>query len=157
MEGTLLTRSMWPVEIILKVVRYNGLSTFTFTIETRASLQSVTMRCQLRSVFNHIKCITLRYVLHLIYMRLLELLGCWGRHWWGSTQKKGHKSSIHDGSIWWRNGRWKGKGSYNIRSNVSICCTELPLLPPPDTGIDENNLVARKPRGDLKCRESSGR
>ena len=27
----------------------------------------------------------------------------------------------------------------------------------PDTGIDENNLVARKPRGDLKCRESSGR
>ena len=59
----------------------------------------------------------------------------------------------------WAGGDTGGEGS-NIRRNVSICCTDLPPLPPlrsSDTGIDENNLVGRKPRGDPNWRESSCR
>ena len=34
---------------------------------------------------------------------------------------------------------------YNIRSNVSICCTAMSRHLPLRTGIDENNLVAQIP------------
>ena len=58
-------------------------------------------------------------------------------------------------------GGWKGQGRDLIISGAGAMSRAVAQSSPssllPDTGIDENNLVARKPRGDLKCRESSGR
>ena len=75
-----------------------------------------------RTVFNHIKCIT---------CYIWFTWGCWSWHWWGSTQKKGHKSSIHDGSIWWRNERGRDLISGEMFRSVAQS-SKFPSSPTPE-------------------------
>ena len=51
--------------------------------------------------------------------------------WRGSTQKKGHKYSIHDGSIWWRNERGRDLISGEMFRSVAQS-SKFPSSPTPE-------------------------